>query len=731
MSAQAKYRLNQNTLKQLALTMTTIGLTACSTISIKTQNPVTQLVEQRKNVITASRLSTNSAAALRTAGLDENSCYDDFDECLIKVEDSLFTDYTPRQLAFMAELHYAQALNISNSSDCKTYINALTEGSLLNYSQTSSYTYQQCMALYHTSLLDAIRYSYAYLFFDSLTGQHTQTTLANELDFQTQDIYNAATTRIIQSLYQDRDSLMSAQNSTHLSVDDDRQVKSMTRKLGNNTLDIYVPNDDHLFTSSYLQSNAYADNAYTNNTYANIESLTPTANLKLSGLNSISKQAGFGISYIAQIGDRHTTRLKETIEDQRNKLQTESDDPVSRIYPTGNLLLTSIIKPTGKTLNSVLTSPDFEIHLYNPYRTTSVNILGKDYPLAANYSASYASWITENQLKQVSYLNMLYQKEEQTLPRLFVLEPYDPNKQVIIMLHGLASSPMTWVGLTNDILNDEALREHFQVWQVFYPTNLPMLENRYQIQRLLDASYELVGADINSTLPASKNSVLIGHSMGGVIGRLMLSNTDLTPKLNELVTNPIDETSLQNEQMSELLLTAFNEPSLNNRFKLNALPEVDTAIFISSPHKGTEFADLWFTKALRKVIQLPLEITQLDMGAEDAKMSQTALGALFLQNGPSQLSDKSSFNQLTANVDIAPNVTYHSIMGNFELVNKLNLIDADNGSDGIVPYESAHLDGAKSETVIEGTHGIHSNPETVVLLRKILHEHMQQHPINK
>ena len=33
-----------------------------------------------------------------------------------------------------------------------------------------------------------------------------------------------------------------------------------------------------------------------------------------------------------------------------------------------------------------------------------------------------------------------------------MLEPCNPNKRVIIMMHGLASSPETWIGLTNDIL---------------------------------------------------------------------------------------------------------------------------------------------------------------------------------------------------------------------------------------------------------------------------------------
>jgi hypothetical protein len=47
-------------------------------------------------------------------------------------------------------------------------------------------------------------------------------------------------------------------------------------------------------------------------------------------------------------------------------------------------------------------------------------------------------------------------------------------------------------------------------------------------------------------------------------------------------------------------------------------------------------------------------------------------------------------------------------------------------SDGIVPYTSAHLDGAASETVINGGHSIQTNPQTILTLRRILHQQLQE-----
>ena len=45
-------------------------------------------------------------------------------------------------------------------------------------------------------------------------------------------------------------------------------------------------------------------------------------------------------------------------------------------------------------------------------------------------------------------------------------------------------------------------------------------------------------------------------------------------------------------------------------------------------------------------------------------------------------------------------------------------------TDGIVPYASAHLDGALSEKIIHGGHSIQETPEAVLELRRILRLHL-------
>lgn len=835
-------------------------LAGCSTVAVDKQSVAKTLIAQRGNIVTENKLSTATTSALLSAGLNEKACMLHFDECMEQLSDSLFNDNYRPALAVFAELHYTKARRLANSEDCQRvlqrppldpyYANAPLPN---DQQQRQEQLTQLCLADYHTRLIDTVKFSYAYLFYDDLDHDFEQATaetqklnrrLPSELDIQTQDIYNAASNTLITQLYQannQEQNLLGEVTVDYLSrttsdvkehghndspageLDGDQQVKVMRVGLKDPErmpleLNVYLPNEDNYLVNANKNTNALAD-------------LVSTYELKLTGLNTVSKRDGFGISFVASLDDRYTTSVRQLLANTLLKTSasaagtsssTNDSEPSSRIYPTGHLLLTAMIKPSGKSVLEVLSSRKLDIHMFNPYRTDKVTLLGEDYPLAANFSASYGLWLSENQLNSVGYLNLLARKDEATLPKLFMLQPYDPDKRVIIMLHGLASSPATWVNLTNDIFNDATLRDNYQVWQIFYPTNLPILENRYQIQKLIETAYQQT--DPTGQNRASHDSVIISHSMGALIARMLVSDDDLSAKLDALNDRPNqppnkDEPSVPiDRSLSAMLKTTYGQEALANRFNLNPLPQVDTVVFLSAPFRGTDYADRWFTRALRRLIHLPLGVVQtvtdnLATIATQGDLADNPLGALYLQNGASQLSDKSSFIQLTKDIQIIPEVKYHSIIANADTdiaeglaqlhssmvrvelsqpnssgISETSILEASNSelsetaktsvqdnavpdeapsatpaltdnlatttatsntstdkpmvaaikveedlgealtdklSDGIVPYKSSHLEGATSETIIRGGHSIQENPQTILTLRRILHQQLK------
>ncbi|MGE6473597.1 esterase/lipase family protein [Psychrobacter sp. NPDC078631] len=819
-SKQTVMHMNKKNLPitSLMLLAAAVLLPACSTVTVDKQASAKTISAQRGNIVTDNALSSDTASALLSAGLNEQACMQQFDLCLTQLSDSMLNRHYRPALAIFAELHYAKARQLSDSKNCR---NALARPPLDPYyanaplSDNDAKTQQKetdlCLTDYQSRLFDAVKYSYTYLFYDSLThdfegaeqnsnSTRAQNRIPNDNDIQTQDIYNAASNDVITQIYQSTENankLMGDTTVEYLPITSTKrdntdeaavanrpplkgkatdQVKVMKVTVDNYNLDIYLPNENNYLQNAHKQTSALAD-------------LSSTYELRLTGLNSVSKRPGLGISLVASLDDRYTTTIRQllvaslsgrlTNEDKN----TDDSEPSSRIYPTGHLLLTGLIKPDGNSVLDALGSRKLDIHLYNPYQTESVNILNNDYPLAANFSAGYGLWLSENQLDGVGYLNLITRQPDAQLPKLFMLEPYDPDKRVLIMLHGLASSPATWVNLTNDILNDDKLRDNYQVWQIFYPTNLPILENRYQIQQLINSTYQQT--DPNGQNRASQNSVIISHSMGAIIARMMLSDENLVDDLDKLNDKDI-LSSNEKQQIRNALKTSFDEDELKKRFELQALPQVDTAVFLSAPFRGTDYADRWFTRALRRIVYLPVGLVKtftdnLATIATQGDLAQNPLGALYLQNGASQLSDKSSFIELTKDITINERITYHSIIANNDADitkglaqtqpngAKIDLSQAveDNSrgesasvdvsdntetsqlppeplvaavtvnddisqalterlSDGIVPYNSAHLDGAASETIINGGHSIQSNPQTILTLRRILHKQLQE-----
>jgi hypothetical protein len=67
---------------------------------------------------------------------------------------------------------------------------------------------------------------------------------------------------------------------------------------------------------------------------------------------------------------------------------------------------------------------------------------------------------------------------------------------------------------------------------------------------------------------------------------------------------------------------------------------------------------------------------------------------------------------------ITPNFPYHSIIGD------RGRGDTPNSSDGIVPYWSSHLDGAKSKLFVHSGHGAQYDPEAIREVERILKENL-------
>jgi len=645
-------------------------LSGCQVVSVKQQAVNVTIANERNSILMQDKLSEASLNVLSMSGREAKICMDQPTSCVNELK--MIPEIVDEQfLSTASELYLAKAMQLDKSSACT--VSSITKHRSEEHQRQTQQTYDDCQTEQLKMLDKSIRYSYAYLF---KTKRKPIDRIFDNRQVQIRDFYNQAIAKLV---------TISAQRSSVKKATDSVKIGNSIYNINLDQYQLLKNKELDRFISSY--------------------------NLNFSGLRTINRRDGFGSEFVAVFPASEEKSNNKYILDPLNASYQTSINP--NIHKARYLSATIVARPVkAESVDDIINSPNITVQVMDPYRTENVDIAGKSYPLAANFSAPYGLWLAENNLGAAAYLSLIDREERLTMPHLYMLEPYNPNKKVIVLVHGLASSPEAWIALTNDIMGDSILREHYQVWQVFYSTNMPILESRFQIYALLKQAF---GA-LNPNDPADKDAVLIGHSMGGIISRLLVSNADISQSALSMMS-PYQQAKLK------------KHPIVSERLKIQPITNFDRAVFMSSPNRGTDFADLWFTRAARKIIKLPGAflgavtdtITNQDI---DAKDILTRIDKGLIQNGPSDLSHKSKFMALTEDINPPKGFVFHSIIGN-----KTNSKDPDVMTDGIVPYKSAHLDGATSEVIIKGGHSIQKTPEAVLELRRILRQHLVDHNI--
>lgn len=651
----------------ICMTMSVLMLSGCQVVSVKNQKINVTISNERDSILTRSKMSEASLNVLSMTGREAKTCAEDPETC---VQDLVKTPQIQDEqlLSTASEIYLAKAIELEASSNCKTSLFGKHQSK--EKQKLQQVNYDDCLDQQLNMLDKSIRYSYAYLF---KTERPPQARIFNNRQVQIRDFYNQALSKLI---------------TTYSLRHKDQKIT------------------EQINIGSSIYNIDYQDYSKLKNT--KFDSLVSSYNLNFSGLRSINRRDGFGAEFVAILPQSKAPEQSKYIIDPVHYAYKNGINP--NIHQPRYLPVSITAQPySSNTVQEILNNPNFKLKVYDPYTVEKIKIDQHQYPLAANFSAPYGLWLAQNNLGISAYLSLIDRDQNLTMPHLYMLEPYNPNKKVIVLVHGLASSPEAWIRLTNDIMGDDVLREHFQVWQVFYSTNMPIFESRYQINAIINQSFKLIDQKSASV----KDAVLIGHSMGGIIARLLVSDADLIQPALKMFNN-------------KKVRQFKNDPIFKSRLTINSVPNFDRAIFISAPHRGTAFADRWFTLAARRVIKLPgafLGALADSIGDRDinAKNFLKDIGQGIIQNGPSDLSHNSKFTQLTENVMPKKGMIYHSIMGNITDSSDPNIM-----TDGIVPYTSAHLDGAASEKIIKGGHSIQETPEAVLELRRILRLHLTQ-----
>ncbi|HEY2619526.1 MAG TPA: alpha/beta hydrolase [Acetobacteraceae bacterium] len=345
------------------------------------------------------------------------------------------------------------------------------------------------------------------------------------------------------------------------------------------------------------------------------------------------------------------------------------------------------------------------IDIYPAFEPSSVEIRGQTVPLEVDTSAAFAYGLSDPKIWASEYAGFLNGAHfDQSRSPIDGLEPYRPGQIPVVFIHGTASSSGRWADLVNDLQSDPVIRDHFQFWWFTYNTGNPSPLSALQLRMALEKTIRNIDPDGKD--PALQQIVLIGHSQGGLLAKMLV--VDSGSQLWDAISSKPLEDMQVSEQTRDLLRRAvFMKP----------VPQVRRVIFIATPQHGSHVAGSTIGQLLGRLVTLPITVvTSLGELASNPDALKTArVGS----NSVWSMTPENPVLQVFAALPISPNVAAHSI------IPVLGDGPMEAGDDGVVTYKSAHIDGVESELVIPNAgHSVQSDPRTVDEVRRILLLHL-------
>lgn len=416
---------------------------------------------------------------------------------------------------------------------------------------------------------------------------------------------------------------------------------------------------------------------------------------QIEGVGTMNRVYGVGTPCVA---------LRSPPEEDEKALQDRYLPKLQQAYAT-----TIVLRMNGSVIHKDLPGSDFHgvIELYDPSKTSTIKVNNEEVALESDFTTPLV-YMFKNAPEPDGISGLLDVEGFNDKKGLYMLQPYQKGKIPVVFIHGLLSTPSTWIRMINGVMGDPELRAKYQPWFFFYPTGNPILLSASVLRESLLKVRKAF--DPEKTDKAFDEMVLVGHSMGGVISRLQCQESQ-DRFWSLLSKRPLESYDFSDDQKALIRRVFWFKP----------VPHISRAIFLAAPHRGSDLAKGIFGAIGNWLTKVPLTTVK----------SIQALGTVFRKEsdprlfqdyptGIASLSPDNPFNVVGAELSFAKRIQYHTIVGNAEAGNQAN------GSDGIVAYTSSLLKGARSELIVKSGHSVHVHPTAILEVRRILKLHLKE-----
>ncbi|MEM8882844.1 MAG: hypothetical protein AAGD14_02095 [Planctomycetota bacterium] len=347
--------------------------------------------------------------------------------------------------------------------------------------------------------------------------------------------------------------------------------------------------------------------------------------------------------------------------------------------------------------------------LHDPQATPSVDWFGTPTPLRADYAAAWAYSMRNRPIDIVAMSKTGSHQPKAGTEHMYALQLPREDRRVLLFVHGLNSSPRAFTQLAIRLMRDPRIRTNYQFIAYQYDTGHPLMINnilfRHRLRRFYDWFQEA------APKAYGMGTVAIGHSMGGLQIKPLAQRSDFQLWDRVFTVRP-DQLDLDTQAGRIARLGLIFEP----------MPEIRRLVFLAVPHQGSGMARGIIGAIGKSSIRTDPRVDQLRRSVVDKYGDQLRpeIKAELLAKHTSVDSLSPGDFYLSGIGRLRIEVPYHSLIGD------KNGSTTNPTSDTVVPYESAHLDGAASEKIMRWAHNLAAAPEAEKEVRRILLLHLEQ-----
>jgi hypothetical protein len=266
----------------------------------------------------------------------------------------------------------------------------------------------------------------------------------------------------------------------------------------------------------------------------------------------------------------------------------------------------------------------------------------------------------------------------------------------------------------NDLRSEPAIRDQYQFWFYLYPTGQPFWFSAAQMREDLIHARQTLDPEMRDL--ALDQTVLVGHSMGGLVSKLQTVNSgeDFWRTVSD---RPFTSLKAEPATIDTLSRTLYFQPN----------PSVRRVVTIGTPHRGSEFANdatRWLSRRLIG-ISGSFRMKRQDLLRDNPGVFREG-AILSIETSIDSLAPDSPFLPVLLSAQKGPWVSYHNIVGRIPSEGVVWRLTGD--GDGVVPQTCAELgpELVESQVVIPADHvNVHRHPLAIREVRRILLEHLE------